>query len=102
MDFTGGSTHGVAKQVAAVTYSGASGVLPILGTNEWCWVIEDTSPGGSAYWSVPTGRSVKYYAGGTTVTVVTAGNNVNVAANSMAWKLYGPTSGGSTVMTLLL
>lgn len=98
-DFTAGIGAGVSKQMPSRLYS-ASSSLPILGLNEWCWVIHDSNPGGPNYWTVPTGMTVQYYAGGTTITTVTAGNTVTVAANQKAWTLYGPTYSGSTVMTL--
>lgn len=100
VSFTVGPSVGASKQVPTVLASVSGGELPTLGLNQWCWVIWDSSPAGPAYWSVPAGMTVKYYAGGTTITNVTAGNTVSVTANATGWTLYGPTYSGSTVMTL--
>lgn len=96
----GGTVHGASKQVATVLHSAASGTLPTLGLNEWCWVVIDQN--GPVQWMVPTGRTVKFYAGGTSITTVTAGNLIPVGNTAMAAILYGPTYTGSTTMTLNL
>ena len=96
--FTSGPSVGASKQVPSVIHSVVGGILPALGVNEWCWVILDSN--GPLSWQVPSGRSVKFYAGGTSITTVTSGNTIPVGTASMASILYGPTFAGSSVMTL--
>lgn len=93
--------HGASKQIATHLYS-TSSTLPALAQGEWCWVVMDQSGGGSAYWSTPSTRSLRYYAGGTTTTLVPASTQMVVPNNGTAWILYGPAYSGSAQMTLVM
>lgn len=99
--FTAGAVHGASKQIATHLYS-TSSTLPALAQGEWCWVVMDQSGGGSAYWSAPSTRSLRYYAGGTTTTLVPASTQMVVPNNGTAWILYGPAYSGTTQMTLVM
>lgn len=101
VNFTAGAVHGASKQIATHLYS-TSSTLPALAQGEWCWVVMDQSSGGSAYWTTPSTRSLRYYEGGTTTTQVPSSTTMSVPNNGTAWILYGPAYSGSTQMTLVM
>lgn len=83
VQFTAGAVHGASKQIATHLYS-VSSTLPALAQGEWCWVVMDQSSGGSTYWTTPATRSLRYYAGGTTTTLVPASTTMSVPNNGTA------------------
>lgn len=79
--------------------------LPVLGVNEWCFLVCDDSSGSNLYWVTNSTQPVRVRSSGSTYTTSAGGNQVSdsaaIAINRTTCILIGPTDSGSNVCSLI-